>query len=130
MDNIEIVKEWLFIGDKDLESAIFLKNMHPVPLEIICFHCQQCAEKYLKGYLAFKEEKIQKTHDLFELNKMCKKHCADFCKFEKELDRLTDYGSDIRYPMQGDISMPNMELAIKDATKIKEFVLKKIETKV
>ena len=80
MDNIEIVKEWFFIGDKDLESAIFLKNMHPVPLEIICFHCQQCAEKYLKGYLSFKEDKIEKIHNLIEIKEMCMNHGVDFKK--------------------------------------------------
>ncbi|WP_235661821.1 MULTISPECIES: HEPN domain-containing protein [Bacillus] len=26
----------------------------PIPFAIICYHCQQCAEKYLKGYLTFK----------------------------------------------------------------------------
>ena len=127
MDNIEIVKEWFFIGDKDLESAIFLKNMHPVPLEIICFHCQQCAEKYLKGYLAFKEDKIEKIHNLIEIKEMCMNHGVDFKKIQEECKRLTDYGSNIRYPMHLDITMHDMELAIKDATKIKKFVLKKVK---
>jgi HEPN domain-containing protein len=25
--------------------------MHPTPVEVICYHCQQSAEKYLKGYI-------------------------------------------------------------------------------
>jgi len=36
----------------DLGTAEYLQNMSPLPLEIICYHCQQSAEKYLKGYLA------------------------------------------------------------------------------
>ena len=54
MDEKEISKEWFEIGDSDLASAEFLLKMHPVPNEIICYHCQQAAEKYLKGFLALK----------------------------------------------------------------------------
>ncbi|MBN2050303.1 MAG: HEPN domain-containing protein [Spirochaetales bacterium] len=39
----------------------------PGPLEIICFHCQQAAEKALKAYLAYNEIRPPKTHDLDEL---------------------------------------------------------------
>ena len=91
MNRKELVKEWFFIADKDLGSAIFLKNMKPVPLEIICYHCQQCAEKYLKGFLAFKEEKIEKSHDLILLNKKCREYNIDFKEIEEECLRLTDY---------------------------------------
>ncbi|MBW8050431.1 MAG: HEPN domain-containing protein [Cytophagales bacterium] len=130
MDKKQLVDEWFFIANSDLESAIFLKNMHPAPLEIICFHCQQCAEKYLKGYLVHNEIKIKKTHDLIRINQKCNNINIDFKKIQKECIRLTKYGADIRYPTHLDITMPDMELAIKDATKIKEFVLKKIKTKI
>jgi len=53
MDNKNIAGEWFNIADADLSSAEYLRGMSPAPLEIICYHCQQSAEKYLKGYLAF-----------------------------------------------------------------------------
>ena len=130
MDKKQLVDEWFYIADKDLESAIFLKKMHPAPLEIICFHCQQCAEKYLKGYLTHNEIKTKKTHDLGEINQGCVNCNINFEKIQEQCNRLIVYGADIRYPMQLDITMPDMELAIEDATKIKEFVLKKINAKV
>lgn len=40
MDNKDIAKEWFDIAQADLSSAEFLMNMHPIPLEIICYHCQ------------------------------------------------------------------------------------------
>ncbi|MCD4692773.1 MAG: HEPN domain-containing protein [Calditrichales bacterium] len=46
MDNKDIANEWFEIANMDLSSASFLKNMQPVPIEIICYHCQQSAEKY------------------------------------------------------------------------------------
>lgn len=127
MNRKELVKEWFFIADKDLESAIFLQNMKPVPLEIICYHCQQCAEKYLKGFLAFKEEKIEKSHDLILLNKKCREYNIGFKEIEDECLRLTDYGINVRYPFHINLTEYDMKLAIKDASKVKEFVLTKAE---
>ena len=35
------------------------------------FHCQQAAEKALKGFLTFHQRPFGKTHDLRELGKTC-----------------------------------------------------------
>ncbi|SPF52644.1 hypothetical protein SBF1_5970006 [Candidatus Desulfosporosinus infrequens] len=51
MDKTSIVNEWLDFANKDISSAKYLLDMRPVPLEIICYHCEQAAEKALKGYL-------------------------------------------------------------------------------
>ena len=49
MKNENYVKEWLEYAKRDYESALHLfDNMVPAPLEIICFHCQQSAEKKQK----------------------------------------------------------------------------------
>lgn len=51
MDNQIRAREWQRLAEMDLNSAVYLLNMRPTPLEIICYHCRQAAEKYLKGYL-------------------------------------------------------------------------------
>ena len=44
MDKQEEMRQWIAIADKDFTAAEYMaKNMWPVPDEIICFHCQQCA---------------------------------------------------------------------------------------
>ena len=53
MVNIEESQEWQRIAAMDLSTAEYLLGMSPLPIEIICYHCQQSAEKYLKGYLVF-----------------------------------------------------------------------------
>lgn len=60
MDNREVAKEWFQFAKLDLESAKFLTNMHSIPIEIICYHCEQSAEKYLKGYMALNGQSIAK----------------------------------------------------------------------
>jgi HEPN domain-containing protein len=72
MDNRECALEWFRFADMDLGSAEFLLGKHPVPVEIICFHCQQSAEKYLKGILVLHGIQPPKIHDLQELCNLCK----------------------------------------------------------
>ena len=63
-----IVAEWIKFSDRDYDTAKHLyKNMHPAPLEIVCYHCQQATEKALKAFLIFSDVKPEKTHNLIEL---------------------------------------------------------------
>jgi len=68
---LDISKEWFDIAEMDIASAKYLQSIHPIPVEIICYHCQQSAEKLLKGFLDFNKHEIIKTHDLIALNKLC-----------------------------------------------------------
>jgi len=43
MDNKDIAHEWFTFAKLDLDSAKFLVNMSPLPVEVICYHCQQSA---------------------------------------------------------------------------------------
>ena len=127
MDNLEIAQEWFDIAEMDLSSAKYLENMHPIPVEIICYHCQQSTEKLLKGFLALNGHEIIKIHDLILLNKFCQKYDKNFESINEECLRLTDYGVTIRYPYPMDLNETDMILAVKDAQKIKNFILKKID---
>ncbi|WP_298201731.1 hypothetical protein [Desulfosporosinus sp.] len=40
MDNVTQAQEWQRFAAMDLDSAEYLLKMHPVPIEIICYHCQ------------------------------------------------------------------------------------------
>jgi len=77
--NTDDVKEWLEIADNDLDSALLLNDAPRKHFEIICYHCAQAAEKYLKAYLISKDIIPQKTHDLRFLNNLC-------IGFEKEFE--------------------------------------------
>ena len=48
MDNTTVSKDWFKYAERDLESAKFLMKMYPLPIEIICYHCEQSAEKIQK----------------------------------------------------------------------------------
>lgn len=126
MDNKDIAKEWFDIADADLSSARFLQGMRPMPHEIICYHCQQATEKYLKGFLAFQGEEITKTHDLPVLNERCASFDKDFEALANDCLLLTDYGVNVRYPFPLEITENDVQLALKSADRVKDFVMNKV----
>ncbi|MBR6080938.1 MAG: HEPN domain-containing protein [Treponema sp.] len=114
--------EWIRFAQMDLNSAEYLKTMIPAPLEIICYHCQQSAEKALKAFLCFHGTEIIKTHDLRFLCNECRKINAEFSSIEENCSRATIYGVQSRYPFAMEIEESDMVLAISDAHKIIDFV--------
>ncbi|GHT86967.1 hypothetical protein FACS1894137_13350 [Spirochaetia bacterium] len=67
-----LAKEWFRYTNNDLIIARHsFTDLYPKLLEISCYHCQQTAEKALKGYLFYKDTEPPKKHDLRLLNKLC-----------------------------------------------------------
>ena len=126
MDNDKEWLSWLEYAENDFEAAKILSIQLKPKFEIICYHCQQCAEKLLKGYIASNNGRLQKTHDLVVLCEICTNYDSDFEKILAHCSDLSIYASEIRYPNVLDIEHYHMQNAIKDALKIKEFVLSKL----
>jgi len=110
-----------------MDSAKYLLNMRPVPLEIICYHCEQTAEKALKFYLIFKDSEPSRTHDLRLLCKMYSNSDKSFDEISQSCINLTPYGIQPRYPFEIEIAESDMEKAIVDADQVLNFVLQKLQ---
>ena len=123
MANIKEVQEWHKIAAIDLKTAEYLKNMKPLPIEIICYHCQQSAEKYLKGYIVFCGIAPPRMHDLDELCKLCLKYSNTFKNIADHCSDLTAYGVQPRYPMELVLDEEDMQQALDSAKAVKEFVI-------
>jgi len=120
-DEYEYIAEWFSFADVDLASAEHLQSMRPQPLEIICYHCQQAVEKYLKGYLFFKGNEPPKTHDLVGLNDMCADFEECFTNIDKICGVLTRYGVQPRYPHEIELTESDMRKALEYARQIRDF---------
>jgi HEPN domain-containing protein len=110
MDNLDSAKEWLHFARMDLESAKHLQGMRPAPFEIICYHCQQSAEKSLKAILIKHQLEVREIHDLVKL-------IQDVLEVEPDLQALipvvaglSDYATITRYP-------PSMQIGSKEAVR-------------
>lgn len=56
MNSMDLVNEWLEISASDLSVASHLfETMRPRPFEVVCYHCQQAAEKALRAFLISKK---------------------------------------------------------------------------
>jgi HEPN domain-containing protein len=64
----------------------------------ICFHCQQCVEKYLKAALVRHGIPTRKTHNLILLNDLLTERDPRFGQFAEHLRVLNPYSVATRYP--------------------------------
>ena len=117
--DIDDVIEWFKIADDDLYSAQILNGQIRKPYEIICYHCAQAVEKYLKGYLVYKNEIPEKTHNLTYLGRICIDTDKDFESVKYEFDFLNRYANDIRYPHKYEVNENDVNFAISAVEKIK-----------
>ena len=101
-------------------------NMYPKPIEIICYHCEQSAEKYLKGYIIFIGNSLERTHDLVLLNSKCKNIDISFEYIEDTCIELVPYGVQVRYPYQLEVTEDDMKNAIDSAEKVQKFIEDKL----
>jgi len=125
MGKAEILQQWLEKGNDDLRSAEYLSTMHyPTPDEIICYHCQQSAEKYLKAFIFSQDIEPEKTHDLEYLLEICKKYNTEFSTLLSNAYILKRYAVLPRYPNELEINNDDMKSALNNAKVIQEFVMK------
>jgi HEPN domain-containing protein len=96
--DIEDVKEWLMIADDDFDSVKILNESMRKHNEIICYHCAQSIEKYLKAYLTFNDIVPEKTHNLLFLNNICMEKDKKFEEIMAECSYVNRFGIDTRYP--------------------------------
>lgn len=81
----------------------------------VCFISQQAAEKALKSYLFFQQEKLIRTHNLPLLLKHCQKYNPTFESFVEACTTLNGYYTDTRYPDIWDITRFEDEDLAKEA---------------
>lgn len=126
----EDIKKWLVKALNDLKVAVHELNFSEDEMitDAVCFHCQQAVEKLLKAYLIYKNVDFGKTHQLELLLELCSDQDTEFKKLY--IGNLSDYAVEIRYPET--FYIPSLEEAkecFEIASKVKGFVLKKLEIK-
>jgi HEPN domain-containing protein len=95
----EVTSEWITKADNDFYSADLLLHSGEVPFtDTACFHCQQCAEKYLKAFLTEHLVRFERTHVLTDLLALCLAIDDDFRNISNDLNSLEGYAVAIRYP--------------------------------
>jgi len=121
------VEAWIYKSKNDLKSALKLLEGDDPIMDTAIYHTQQCAEKALKGYLAFKLQPLKKTHDIELLVETCSLLDNDFEALYDYSENLTPYATAFRYPdVYLEPDYDEVYEAIDMARKILEFVEEKI----
>ncbi len=93
-------QEWVRCAEEDFTMAnlAFRSRTRKPTASSIGFHCQQCAEKYLKARMVEDGMSVIKTHDLQTLLNRLIVHHPLWAAFHTTLGNLTDYAVKFRYP--------------------------------
>jgi HEPN domain-containing protein len=90
--------KWVHKAEQDWEVAHSLAAEARPPRDIVCFHCQQAAEKYLKALLQESGLVVPKTHDLADIVDLLLPGDVTLVRLRRRADSLTQYAVDYRYP--------------------------------
>lgn len=114
-----IATEWATKADNDLRAATFLLTLkRRCPVDAVCFHAQQCVEKYLKALLISCGIEFQKTHDI-EILMSLLPDAISFSVSPREREMLTDFATTTRYPGNFEISIKDAQVALKIAQRVR-----------
>ncbi len=93
-----LVLQWLEKAAADLGAAEQLGEQGGRFREIVAFHCQQAAEKYLKALLVRHQIEFPKTHDIAKLLDRVATLDTGLADSLRHADVLTPFGVETRYP--------------------------------
>ncbi|HBF36844.1 MAG TPA: DNA-binding protein [Firmicutes bacterium] len=98
--------DWLAMAKKDFHAAQVLFE-HNIDNSLVCFHCQQAIEKYLKGYLLKNSKLLCEGHGLIKLCKMCEQFNEHFQIYLKDVAFINEYYIETRYPADEPLIIPD-----------------------
>ncbi|HEY3915944.1 MAG TPA: HEPN domain-containing protein [Verrucomicrobiae bacterium] len=100
MDEVkrELVRAWLIKARNDSTAARQIAASPDGPLDAAIYHCQQSSEKAVKGFLAFHDHRLERSHDVERLVELAAVYEARFKDYEDAAIILTPYATAYRYP--------------------------------
>jgi len=122
-ENLEVVHQWIEKAEHDLKNAEHTLTLEEdCPFDTICFHAQQCAEKYLKALLVSQSLDFPKTHDLRILVQLVLSKLSLTLNMAEVL-KLNRYSIESRYPGEWDpIARSDAEESVAIAHSVRETV--------
>lgn len=116
------VKKWIRRAQMDFDSAAkLIETRFEPPIEVVCYLCQQSAEKILKAYTIAKANTRTVSHKLEDLLDECASYTANFSELRNCCMNLSPYATLARYPSIIEPTERHMKQALKDAAEVLEL---------
>ena len=121
-----LLDEWVEKAEADYQAALVLNRQRKRPLpDSVCYHAQQCIEKYLKAYLVFQNAAPPRTHDLPRLLLDGASYDATLTAKATLVQSLNPYGVVIRYPGVS-ATVTEAKDAVKTLRRLRPFLRRKL----
>jgi len=98
-DNVAHARGWFLKAESDLSAAQQVLASEG-PYDTACFHAQQATEKFLKGFLAYKNAPIPHIHNIEDLVEQCNAADSTVNIHDADLAELTSYAVEMRYDFE------------------------------
>ena len=122
-----LTAEWVRKAEGDFVTAEREASVANDPnYDAVCFHSQQCVEKYLKGTLQEAEVHFEKTHDLSVLLDSVLPLEPKWGNLRSELNLLNSFAVDFRYPGEF-AAKEDAERAIETCRKVRQLVRESLD---
>ncbi len=120
------VDEWIAKAEGDFQTAQRELRARRAPnYDAVCFHAQQCAEKYLKAFLIERKIPFRPIHDLEVLLGLIVPVSPEFEFVRDLLLLLNDYAVSFRYPGES-ATKDEARAAVKTLRTVRAFVRAKL----
>jgi HEPN domain-containing protein len=114
--------EWIEKAEEDWDMLLKAYRARKRPAyNAACFHAQQCAEKYLKGWLEEAGIAFAKTHDLEQLLKQAHVIQPTWSALQTELSYLNNFSVLFRYPGRS-ANQAEAKKAVADCRKVRRII--------
>ena len=124
--NGKVVKEWISKAEQDYSASKALIRQRSLSVyDVICFHCHQCLEKYLKAFLTLHKVEFPKSHDLVALRNLASQTDGSFELIKDLVKPLNGYAVQFRYPGE-EADRKEAQRAIKIMEETRKFIREKI----
>lgn len=124
---LHLVRQWVAKAENDLQNATHTLTLGEAgPLDTVCFHAQQCVEKYIKALLCFYEIDFYRSHNITTLLALLPVHLQPELSAEEQA-RLNDYAVAVRYPDDYEpVSLAEAERAAQVARRVRTQVRRRL----
>ena len=93
-----LTAEWIQKAEGDYTTVKLLQESPISSKDVICFHAQQCIEKYLKAWLQEANIPFSKTHDLETLLDLIVPTIPAWQAWYPDFSTISEHAVDPRYP--------------------------------
>lgn len=118
--------EWTEKAERDYAAILLHQQAESPDFDFICFHAQQCIEKYLKAWIQDANIDILKSHDLIGLLGLILPTIPSWQTWRTDFEIISPYAVEFRYPGKS-ATAENTEHAVKTCKMVRNEVRRSLK---